>query len=305
MGRKVNERQICNPSERSSGSAHSERGGSRLIRRNVVVCAAALLLCALLLNSYPGAPRAGGAVAANEAVDINITTESTPDIVPTGSNITYTLKVSNDGSSAAASVVVTDELPEETTFVSCTATGGGVCGGTGNVRTVTFNSVAPATSETVTLVARLSCDLPDGVEIDNKSSVRYSADDPDGDESETIFNLTSDQPPLITGERARPALLWPPSHKMSDIAIDYAVTDNCGPVVTRLSVTSNEPDDARGDGNSTPDWEVVNDHLVRLRAERSGQGSARVYTITIMATDSAGQSSSRQVTVTVPKNQNK
>jgi hypothetical protein len=41
---------------------------------------------------------------------------------------------------------------------------------------------------------------------------------------------------------------------------------------------------------------------VRLRAERSGRGTGRVYTIVITATDEAGNSSSKQVHVTVPHN---
>lgn len=307
MGRKDDERQAPNAPGYPFGSAHSGAVGVRRTKRGVVVCACALLLCALALTSHPGAPRARGAARQVAGADVNLTTEALPDTVPTGSNVTYTLKVSNDGSSAAAAVVVTDELPEETTFVSCVATGGGVCGGSGNVRTVTFDSLAPEASETITLVARVDCALPDGVEIDNTASVRHSSEEPgsDEDESETVFNLTSDQPPLITKEAARPAVIWPPSHKMHDVAIDYAVTDRCGPVTTQLSVTSNEPADAGGDGHTGPDWEVVNDRLVRLRAERSGSGNGRVYTVTITATDSAGQSSSRQVTVTVPQNQKK
>ena len=170
---------------------------------------------------------------------------------------------------------------------------------------MSFNSIAPETSESVILVARVNCNLPDGTEIDNTASVRHSADDDETGEDETIFNLTSDQPPLISGERATPAVLSPPNHKMLNVAVGYAVTDSWGPVTTRLSVASDDPDDATGDGHTAPDWEIVNDRLVRLRAERSGQGTARVYTITITATDSAGQSSSRQVLVTVPKNPNK
>lgn len=282
-----------------------QNSGARRMKSNAVACVAMLLLCGLSLTSYSGAPRTRAAAGAEETADINITTSSSPDTVPTGANVTYTLTISNDGSSAASSVVVTDELPEDTTFVACTATSGGVCGGSGNVRTVSFNSIASGTSETITLVARVNCNLPDGTEIDNTASVRHSADDADADEDETIFNVTSDPPPVITGERVTPAVLSPPNHKMLNVAVEYAATDSCGPVTTKLSVTSNEPGDANGDGNTGPDWEIVNDRLVRLRAERSGQGTARVYTITITATDSAGQSSSRQVMVTVPKNQSK
>jgi hypothetical protein len=57
-----------------------------------------------------------------------------------------------------------------------------------------------------------------------------------------------------------------------------------------------------GDGDTGPDWEVVGPNAVRLRAERSARGSGRVYTITITATDSAGNASTQTVNVTVPHN---
>jgi hypothetical protein len=45
-------------------------------------------------------------------------------------------------------------------------------------------------------------------------------------------------------------------------------------------------------------------HL-RLRAERAGTANGRVYTITIACTDSAGNTSTQNVPVLVPKNQKK
>jgi hypothetical protein len=45
----------------------------------------------------------------------------------------------------------------------------------------------------------------------------------------------------------------------------------------------------------------VDAHHVRLRAERSGQGSGRIYRITITATDSLGNASSQTVTVRVSR----
>jgi hypothetical protein len=42
-----------------------------------------------------------------------------------------------------------------------------------------------------------------------------------------------------------------------------------------------------------------------LRAERSGTGSGRVYTITVQCTDAAGNSTTKTVTVTVAHDQAK
>jgi hypothetical protein len=92
---------------------------------------------------------------------------------------------------------------------------------------------------------------------------------------------------------------------MVDVTVSYDVTDNCAlPFgACTLSVTSNEPVLGRGSGNTSPDWIVVDDHHVQLRAEREGGGNGRIYTTTITCTDSGGNSSEEQVEVVVPHDQ--
>jgi len=45
----------------------------------------------------------------------------------------------------------------------------------------------------------------------------------------------------------------------------------------------------------------VNAHRVLVRAERSGLGSGRVYTITVRCTDASGNASVSTGSVTVPR----
>jgi uncharacterized delta-60 repeat protein len=113
-------------------------------------------------------------------------------------------------------------------------------------------------------------------------------------------------PPMITDISTSPSNLWPPTHKMVTISVAVTATDNCGvPVCSITSVTSNEPENGLGDGDTAPDSEINGDLTVNLRAERSGTGSGRVYTLTATCNDGCGNSSSGTVDVTVPHDKRK
>ena len=78
-------------------------------------------------------------------------------------------------------------------------------------------------------------------------------------------------PPTIAGESASPAALRPPDHTMRDVTLDYATSDNCGAVNCVITnISSNEPVNGPGDGNTAPDWEVVD---AQSRATSRGAGS--------------------------------
>jgi hypothetical protein len=117
----------------------------------------------------------------------------------------------------------------------------------------------------------------------------------------TVVDTTG---PGITEASASPDSLWPPNHKMVPITVAYSTADNCSSTVTSsLSVSSNEPVNGQGDGNTSTDWQVVDNHHVLVRAERSGGGNGRVYTISIDAVDAVGNHTIKTVTVTVAHDQ--
>jgi hypothetical protein len=68
-------------------------------------------------------------------------------------------------------------------------------------------------------------------------------------------------------------------------------------------VTSSEPANGTGDGNTSSDWEITGPLTVDLRAERAGTGSGRIYTITVECRDASGNVSTGTVQVTVPHDQ--
>src|SRR5205085_1599315 len=111
--------------------------------------------------------------------------------------------------------------------------------------------------------------------------------------------------PVIHSVSATPNSLWPPNHKMHEVAVHVSATDNCDSSLScRItSVHSDEPINGTGDGNTAPDWVIDGALAVDLRAERAGTGDGRVYTITVTCTDDAGNHSSKATHVTVPHDQ--
>jgi len=97
--------------------------------------------------------------------------------------------------------------------------------------------------------------------------------------------------------------LWPPNHKYVDVTVNYNMTGGTAPINCELNVTSNEPIDGLGDGDKSPDWIIVDAHHVKLRAERSGTGRGRIYTIRISCTDANGVVGSCDAAVEVPHDQ--
>jgi hypothetical protein len=114
---------------------------------------------------------------------------------------------------------------------------------------------------------------------------------------ETTVTVEDTTDPEITEVTASPKTLWPPNHKLRSVTVNVEAEDACGEVTTKiLSVSSNEE-------GGDDDWVIVDDDTVKLRAEREGKGSGRVYTITVEATDEAGNTATETTEVTVPKSQ--
>lgn len=103
-------------------------------------------------------------------------------------------------------------------------------------------------------------------------------------------------PPAISTVTVSDTVLYPPNHKMRDVYLNYTVMDNCEVDTIFLQVLSNEEKPV----GSAGDWQIVNDHHVKLRAERNGNGTGRVYGIIITAVDIWSNAASSFATVMVP-----
>jgi len=152
---------------------------------------------------------------------------------------------------------------------------------------------SPATAGTATFASVFGGSNPNG------TWSLYTVDDAGSDIGSiaggwTLTIRTADpvcavvSPPSVSGATADPAALWPPNHQMRDVTVSYDAGTDCASCT--LGVSSNEPENGTGDGDTSPDFEVVDNHHVRLRAERAGNGSGRTYTITITCVNGAGTS---------------
>jgi hypothetical protein len=136
--------------------------------------------------------------------------------------------------------------------------------------------------------------------------VTATATDAAGNEASIEFDVVVQDTtaPEVTATTPSVGTLWPANHKMVALSFTVDATDAGGEVTSKIvSITSSEPDNGSGDGNTVQDIVITGDLTANLRAERSGQGSGRVYTVTIETTDAAGNVTSSTTTVSVPKSQ--
>ena len=103
--------------------------------------------------------------------------------------------------------------------------------------------------------------------------------------------VTDNESPLLSEISLSKNILWPANNKMKKIAVYYTTSDNAQDVKTALSVSSNATDGQ--------DWEIIDDHMLRLKSSRLPDGSPRIYSITVTSSDKAGNKTTRTTTIAV------
>jgi hypothetical protein len=126
--------------------------------------------------------------------------------------------------------------------------------------------------------------------------------------ADATVTVVDNMPPQISYVSASPNVLWPPNHKMTSVEITGAsISDNCGRLDLEtghcriVSVSSSEPVEGPGTGNMDPDYAITGDLTADLRAERSGSGNGRVYTLTLECMDESGNASTSTTDIFVPR----
>jgi polymorphic membrane protein len=147
-----------------------------------------------------------------------------------------------------------------------------------------FNPIPGATSTSLMFTVQAS---------DNGNQYRAVFTNDCGTATTSAATLTTCNPPVIIVTTAE-LKLWPPNHSYKTFTVSQlvtSVTGNCGSVsgVKIASVSSDEPENGDGDGNTIDDIVIAADcQSVQLRAERQEGGNGRVYRINLFVTDSAG-----------------
>jgi uncharacterized repeat protein (TIGR01451 family) len=153
-----------------------------------------------------GAPQAGA------GADLGVSMTAAPNPVAAGSNLTYSITVTNNGPDSAQGVAVTDALPAGVTFVSATASTGSCSGTTtvscnlgtfANAATATITIVVtPTAAGTLTNTANVTSTTPDPVTANNSATTsttvtgssapatHFSVTAPASATAGTAFNVT-------------------------------------------------------------------------------------------------------------------
>jgi uncharacterized repeat protein (TIGR01451 family) len=129
---------------------------------------------AVAASTTPEVTNANNTATLNTPViftDLMAKNSSALQLTEIGGINTYIITVTNKGPAPAINVTVTDNLPPEMTFVSCTSTSAVFCGGAGNNRLVVVPSLAVGASFTTAIVARVNNSVAPGTVISNTASI--------------------------------------------------------------------------------------------------------------------------------------
>lgn len=129
-------------------------------------------------------------------------------------------------------------------------------------------------------------------------SVTLKVTDPCGLSSlaTVVVRVLDSVAPAIQSLAVSPDVLSPPNHKLVPITVSATVADACDatPLCKILSITANE-------ATEPGDIQITGKLTATLAASRNPSGGGRAYTITVQATDAAGNNTISTIKVTVPQ----
>ena len=185
---------------------------------------------------------ASGAVTFVSSADLAITKSVSPNPVIAGTNLTYTITVSNAGPSTATGVVVTDTLPAQISVLSVTPSSGtctaGIPGNPLQPLTCTMGNVAKSGTATVVVVAAVASNVPSGTVVNNNASVSSAVADPNNANNSATAADTVLTSADLSVVKLSDKLIYKPS---STVIYQITVTNSGPSDALAVAVTDNLP----------------------------------------------------------------
>ena len=218
-----------------------------------------LLLSVLLFVSPAETKRSHAALAIG---DLSVAKVDTPDPVNTGSNLTYTITVTNNGPDAATNASWSDTLPAGTTFVDLSGGEGWSCTTpeNGDSGTVSCSNPSLAVGSSVfTLIVAVAPTVAAGSTLTNTATATSSTPDGNPENDSGTATTTVRSPANVTGNKSRSGGSTP------------------GSTLSYLIILSNSSNSDQQDNPGNEFTDVLSSDLTLVAASASG-GTATANT---------------------------
>ena len=248
------------------------------------------------------------------AADLAVTkTRSPAGLIDAGTNVTYTIALTNKGAADAGNVTLNDAVPAGTSLVSFSSPPDWSCnspapGGSGPI-SCTKTRMLVGESPQFTVVVTVNCSTPNATVVNNTATAGLATPvDNDATNDAQTASLTVNNPVPVVTASVGVSLLPQNNHEMVNVGLAAMVSDgpHCPAPSLVVQVFGDEDDETpTGAGEVfSPDARDIAVGTARLRQERMSAGDGRVYLVVAKATDSAGGTGFATATVGVPKSSN-
>jgi uncharacterized repeat protein (TIGR01451 family) len=176
-------------------------------------------------------------VASATQADLSVTNAGAPNPVSAGQNLTFSQTVANGGPASASTIVLTETVPANTTFVSLAGPAGWACTAV-SPYTCSITTLAANATASFTFVVKVNTTAASGSTITDTASVASATSDPNsGNNSATATVGVADSADLSITDAASPI----PVLAGANITYTQVVT-NAGPsTATAARLTESTP----------------------------------------------------------------
>jgi uncharacterized repeat protein (TIGR01451 family) len=260
-------------------------------------------------NQYNWVTQIGSFRFPDCAADLAVTKTPSPSgVIEAGTDVTYTITVTNNGPAGAGNVTLTDAVPAGTSLLSFTPEPGWSCTapgvGTSGPINCTKTKMAVNESAQFIVVVTVNCSTPNATVVKNTATASLVTPvDNDSTNNSQTSSLTVNNPVPVVTAFVGMSLLPQNDHDLVNVGLAATATDGpyCPVPPIVVQVFGNEDDETPTGSVFSPDGKEIAVATLRLRQERVSAGDGRVYLVVASATDEAGGIGFATATVGVPK----